>query len=189
MVVLGVDPHTGSVVGRRERRRRRWASGKQREILGRPTLRGPKPGRRTRGLGFDRPSWFAALVGVALGGALLAIGIDSWRDHQVLDARGVVTVGQIVEVRGGKTTYLTVRFTTATGEQVTAEVTDPGTGTRQEVGAPIRLRYDPDDPAGRVADADDDAALGTRWILVIGGAALLAATGWAMWRRPHRPGR
>ncbi|PWU56036.1 hypothetical protein DLJ47_07210 [Micromonospora sp. S4605] len=189
MVVLGVDPHTGSVAGRRERRRRRWASGKQREILGRPTLRGPKPGRRTRGLDFDRPGWFAAALGVALGGALLAVGIDSWHDHRVLDARGVVTSGQIVEVRGGKTTHLTVRFTTATGERVTAEVTDPGTTTRQEVGAPIRLRYDPDDPAGRVADADDGTALGTRWILVVGGVALLAATGWAMWRRPRRADR
>ncbi|MGS2616274.1 DUF3592 domain-containing protein [Micromonospora sp. LZ34] len=100
-----------------------------------------------------------------------------------------MTSGQIVEVRGGRTTHLTVRFTTATGEEVTAEVSDPSTRTKQQVGAPITLRYDPGDPAGRVADANDETAVVTRWLLVVGGGAMLTAIGWVMWRRPLRPGR
>ncbi len=144
-------------------------------------LRGPKPGRWTRYAQFDRPNWIAVVVGLAVGGALLAIGIDEWHDHYLLEARGVVTTGRIVEVQGGKRTSLTVQFTTAAGDEVTAEVIDPSASTKQEEGAPITLRYDPQAP-DRVADVKDDVAVGSRWLLVAAGGALLAGTGWAAWR-------
>ncbi|GAA2596719.1 hypothetical protein GCM10010399_29200 [Dactylosporangium fulvum] len=169
------------MAGRRERDR--WASGTRPETPGRSAPRGP--GRWARA-GFDRKSWVAVLFGVVLGVGLLVIGIDAWHDHRVLQARGVVTTGQIVAVRTGKAVYLTVRFATATGERITADVTNPSTKTKREVGAPISLRYDPEDPAGRVADADDDRAVQSRWLLVVGGAGLLTAIGWATLWRPFR---
>jgi hypothetical protein len=118
-----------------------------------------------------------------VGAGMLAAGIGAWLDHRVLQERGVVATAQIMEVHyKGKGTRLTVQFTTVAGERIVADLSNPSTMTTVQPGATMQLRYDRDDPAGRVADANADQAVSATWLLVVGGAGMLTAAGYGSYR-------
>lgn len=172
------------MVGRRARRQRRVRQGRQDGVLAKANaLRGPKPGRRDRLAGADRlgkVTWFGVTLGIVLGAVFLGTGIDRWHDHQVIQQRGRPAVAQIAGVdKGGKGTWVQVRFTTSAGRQVVTEVPDPPTGARLTPGGEIQVRYDPDDPENRVTFAGDDQAAISRWFHLISGAALIGLAGYA----------
>jgi hypothetical protein len=99
---------------------------------------------------------FAILAVVVAGALLLFAGIDSWRlfnDWRVQD-HGAQTSALIAdastsetEVRGHDsfTTYLTLRFATASGRRVVTTVTLPGEPNYSE-GDEVAIRYDRANP-------------------------------------------
>jgi hypothetical protein len=72
----------------------------------------------------------------------------------------------------------TVRFTTADGTKVTTRVVDPASDTELAPGFPLRVRYDPSDPAGRVESADDSQRMLSRLFYIGCGFGLLALVGY-----------
>ncbi|MFC4047316.1 DUF3592 domain-containing protein [Dactylosporangium siamense] len=172
------------MAGTRGRRRRRVREGRQDRVLARANLlRGPKPGRRGRLADADRPgkvAWFAVVLGIVLGVVLLANGTERWYDHLVIQQRGQPAVAHIVGVdNGGKGVWVQVRFTTGAGMEVVTEVPDPPTDARLTLGGEIPVRYDPDDPKGRVTFAGDDQAVISRWFFIVSGTVLLGLSGFA----------
>lgn len=102
---------------------------------------------------------------------LLVAGIDRFRDHSILLERGVVVDATIVEV--GSRRSVTVRFSTDRAEQVQAVVRNAPSDVRLVDGGTLPVRYDPDDPVGRVEPVGQDQAAISRWFLVVSGAFLL----------------
>jgi hypothetical protein len=123
---------------------------------------------------------------LAIGGVL---GWGAWsqaRDHWTLASRGVAAEGRVLgyeEVRGRRstTTYPVLGFRTPDGRVVRARSGVSATPSELPAGSPVRVVYDPADPASNARTA---AALAagpgvTPWIL--GGlATLMAALGVAL---------
>ena len=174
------------MAGERARRRLRVVGGRQERIAARGRL--PREPRSSRdgpaGVGWpDRLTWPRILLGVALGVALLIGGIGQWRDHAALHDHGRPATAQVLDVHGGRSTWVQVRFVTAAGDQVVADLSDPPSGALLTVGESIAVRYDPADPDGRVEFVGDDQAGLTRWFLMVTGPLLLALAGAAGVRR------
>ncbi|UWP81489.1 DUF3592 domain-containing protein [Dactylosporangium fulvum] len=104
--------------------------------------------------------------------AFVFIALQMYYDRRTLQERGLVTTGDVVAVSYGKSgPSAAVRFTTADGKTVQANVSNPGDETEVKVGARMQIRYDPKDPTGRVEDANGGA--GAFWPVGLGGVALL----------------
>jgi hypothetical protein len=109
------------------------------------------------------------LIVVVLHGEATAL-----RDH------GVRAVGQVLEVHEGRDSYVVVRFQDAGGEVVVTDVANYRWDPAPEVGDRPELLYDPDDPAGNVADARMGPDFFTVWAVAIGGL-IAAALVWPTW--------
>ncbi|MGI5183425.1 DUF3592 domain-containing protein [Dactylosporangium sp. CA-152071] len=117
--------------------------------------------------------WAGIVLATVAGLVFVCIALQMHYDHRILQQRGLVTTGDIVSVsytKGGA--FAEVRFTTADGRTVQADVSNTGDATEVKVGARMEVRYDPKDPTGRVEDPSGDGS--TRWMVGIGGVVLLA---------------
>jgi Protein of unknown function (DUF3592) len=158
-------------------------------VRGRGRGRGRRPGRavagqRVAGQRFGPKHIVALVLGVGLGVALLAGGLDRWHAHRVLASRGVTTNALITAVHSGRGgTSVDVRFAAPGGQEITARVEDAQSPDGLHEGGTIAVRYDPLDPAGRVESAQAGSGVATAWLLILGGALLLAlaAYGTAWW--------
>jgi hypothetical protein len=116
--------------------------------------------------------WAGVACATVAGLAFVFVALQMYYDHHILQERGLVTTGDIVAASYGKSgPNATVRFTTADGKTVQADVSNPSDETEVEVGARMRIRYDPKDPTGLVEDANGGA--GAFWPVGLGGVALL----------------
>ncbi|WP_425553689.1 DUF3592 domain-containing protein [Dactylosporangium salmoneum] len=113
--------------------------------------------------------------------AFVFIALQMYYDHRILQERGLVTTGDVVAVSYDKSgTNAAVRFTTADGKTVQANVSNPGDETEVKVGARIQIRYDPKDPTGRVGDVNGGG--GAFWSVGLGGVVLLVAAAYGATR-------
>ncbi|WP_330186353.1 DUF3592 domain-containing protein [Dactylosporangium sp. AC04546] len=109
------------------------------------------------------------------------IALQMYYDHRTLQERGLVTTGDVVAVSYSKSgPNAAVRFTTADGRTVQANVSNSGDETEVKVGARIQIRYDPEDPTGRVEDANGGA--GPFWTVGLGGVVLLVGAAYGATR-------
>jgi hypothetical protein len=60
--------------------------------------------------------------------------------------RGVTTVGEVVDIHGGRSKYVVVRFRNTTGAEVSAEVGNYSWEPKPRVGDHPELVFDPGDP-------------------------------------------
>ncbi|GAA1797723.1 hypothetical protein GCM10009682_19210 [Luedemannella flava] len=134
-------------------------------------------GRRTEEQRFTIRHALIMLTTFAFGVALLVGGLIRFNDHRVLGDRGVVTTATVLEL-GRKSAE--VRFVSLSGETVTARVHDQGSGP-YEVGGPMSVSYDPDDPAGRVEDVDGTNAAITRWLYTVSGLGIIGLNVFGAW--------
>lgn len=74
----------------------------------------------------------------------LVFGVSSTASLNDLKDHGVRTTGQVIDKSKGRNPSITVSFTTATGEEVTAETDEY---VKRKVGDSLPLIYDPGDPA------------------------------------------
>jgi hypothetical protein len=155
-----------------------------------------RSGARFRLRGPESGPWISArgvvvlTLVAAFGALMLGSGISMWRDRSILLERGHVVTAEVVRLHGGtRGTSATVRFTTTAGETVVTRLTDPPTGQSLDPGAPLQIRYDPDDPAGRVMAVNENQAVFTRWFRAGSGVVLLALVGFGIWWWTRRPAR
>lgn len=128
------------------------------------------------------------MVTAAFGAGLFAAGVVKWHDRAVLAEHGAVAAAEIVTVHSGNGhgVSVTVRFTTGAGQEIVADVVDPPVGPPLEPGAPLQVRYDTRDPAGRVIPANQNQWSITMWFLLVSGFALVALSGYgALWWVRH----
>lgn len=157
---------------RRRRRRRLAASG---GAVPRVTPIGGRVGRR-RGRSFRQwansprvTGWLLIITAVVC--AVFCIG--NYRDAVTLRDHGVRTTATVLEVHDGKSNWVVLRFTTATGGKVTAEVANYDWQPTPRVGDRPTIVYDPSDPGGLVADARSGPDFLSAWL--VGGCGVLAA--------------
>lgn len=111
-----------------------------------------------------------------------------WHDRSILLERGHVVTAEVVEFHGGtRGTSVTVRFTTIAGEEVVTRMKDPPSGQSPDPGAHPQIRYDPDDPSGRVMPTNENQAIAAQWLRA-GGAPSSYCEFKAANRRPGRCG-
>lgn len=131
-------------------------------------------GRPSRGQPSRRRHLVAGLVSLAAAVVFTALGYDAQEADRRL--QGAPLADAVVEeVHDGfrRNDYLVVAFTTATGQQVRAELREGYWTPSPEVGDVVRVRYDPSAPTTYLRDVrrGDDAGLA-----IIGyGAAILFA--------------
>ncbi|MEV6924759.1 DUF3592 domain-containing protein [Dactylosporangium sp. NPDC051485] len=156
------------MVGEHERQRR----------LDRPAMR-PRRRRPRHSAPYANTKAWAGVACATIGGlALVFITLQMYYDRRILQERGLVTTGDIVAVSYGRSgPTAAVRFATADGRTVQANVSNPGDATEVEVGARMQVRYDPKDPTRRVRDADGDAD--APWPVGLGGVVLLVAAAYS----------
>ncbi|MEU4196150.1 DUF3592 domain-containing protein [Kribbella sp. NPDC026611] len=123
-----------SVKGGMNRRRRPSAS----------HTRGPgnhrkEPGNRGRRWRFD----YEGVACIVLSIVFVAIGYFEVHDLYLLEHRGEVVTGTVLDETGGKTPRITVRYTTLAGEQITSETANY---FEAKVGQPIQIVYDRAEP-------------------------------------------
>ncbi|MGK5556478.1 DUF3592 domain-containing protein [Actinomadura kijaniata] len=119
----------------------------------------------------------ALITGLAVAFAVAATLDAAKRDRESVEADGTV----VRRWREHKTSYADVVFTTAAGTRVRASISEGDWASMPKVGARVRVRYLPTDPA----DGVTDARLGgigrhskpiMHWAVVV---ALMIATGWS----------
>ncbi|MER7001708.1 DUF3592 domain-containing protein [Dactylosporangium sp. NPDC000555] len=125
--------------------------------------------------------WAGVAGATVFGLVFVFIALQMYYDHRILQERGLVTTGDVVAVSYGKSgPSAAVRFTTADGKTVQADVSDTGDETELKVGAQMQIRYDPKDPTGRVEDANGGA--GAFWLVSLSGVVLLVAAAYGATR-------
>ncbi|MEV8511095.1 DUF3592 domain-containing protein [Dactylosporangium sp. NPDC051484] len=169
----------------RGERQRRLRAGDQAKGPAQPSVRRPtRPSRRRprHGASYANTKGWAGVAGATVAGlAFVFIALRMYYDHWILQERGLVTTGDVVAVSYSRSGLnAVVRFTTADGKTVQADVSDTGDETEVEVGARMQIRYDPMDPTGRVEDANGGA--GAFWLVGLGGVVLLAAAAYGATR-------
>lgn len=107
------------------------------------------------------------------------------RDH------GQRAEATVTAVHGGRAAYVTVEFTTATGQQVSADVGNYRWSPTPHVGDTSTVLYDPDDPSGLVADVRQGPDFFSVWLFVAGAVFAAAMwwathTGWIDWEERAR---
>lgn len=113
----------------------------------------------------------SALLGMAAVGCIAGIAwthdaATALRDH------GVRVVGEVVEVHTqGRDDFVVVRFSDARGHEVSAEVGNYRWQPTPRVGDRPELIYDPDNPAGNVADARLGPDFFSVWAFALGALA------------------
>ncbi|MFF5235347.1 DUF3592 domain-containing protein [Dactylosporangium sp. NPDC000521] len=170
------------MVGKRKRRRRLRPDDQAKRST-RLKMRPTPPRRRPRHSSpyANTKEWAGIVVATVAGLVFLGIALQMYYDHRILQQRGLVTTGDIVSVSYTKGGYFAeVRFTTADGRTVQADVSSPGDATEVKVGARMEVRYDPKDPTGRVEDPSGDGS--SRWMAGIGGVVLLAGAAYGVTR-------
>lgn len=146
----------------------------------RPTLPGRSRPRHSAPYA-NTKGWAGVACATVAGVVFVFIALQMYYDHRILQERGLVATGDVVAVSYGKSgTHATVRFTTADGKTVQADVSNPGDETEVKVGAQMPIRYDPKDPTGRVGDANGGA--GPFWSVGLGGVVLLVAAAYGATR-------
>lgn len=133
-----------------------------------------------------------ALTLFGLGFVLCVVGaISQYEDAVTLRDHGVRAPAVVTAVHGGRDSYVTLEFTTATGEDVTADVGNYRWSPSPKVGDTPTVIYDPRDPSGLVADARQGPDFFVVWLIAAGGvfAAVmwwLTFTGRIDWREAAR---
>ena len=137
-----------------------------------------------------------AVVLLVLGPGLLIDGVSAQRQHMWLADHGVVGTGTVVESGPGYGTgydWAWVSLQTAGGDVESVYVSPLDEDTNRDVGASIRVRYDPADRTV-VEDVNDGSAIFQRWFeivmsaLVTGGLLIagIRIVRTQAWRRPER---
>jgi hypothetical protein len=128
--------------------------------------------------------WSATVMMTVLTSFLLGLAIKLWYDEAYLEAHGVVTTAMIDDfhsTRYGTTVWL--HFTLPGEAKADAIVHDPPETVRLEPGGTLPVRYDPEDPTGRIKPVGADDATFVRWFLLSFSTLLLAMIGRAVVRR------
>ncbi|GAA4259362.1 DUF3592 domain-containing protein [Dactylosporangium darangshiense] len=110
--------------------------------------------------------WSGAVFMLGLVSLLSGLDAKLWYDEEHLAAHGVTATAVVDDhhsTRYGVTVY--VHFTPPGGDRVDAIVHDPPDTARLEAGSPLPVRYDPEDPAGRIEPVGADDRF-TRWGLL-----------------------
>jgi len=97
----------------------------------------------------------------------------SYCDAAALRDDGITTPAVVTAVHDGHDAYVTVRFTTAAGRTVSADVGNYDWQPEPRVGDEPTVVYDPDDPSANVADVRLGPDFLSPWLL--GGGAVAAA--------------
>ena len=137
------------------------------------------PRRRRRGNWFVRftNSRGFALTLFGIGFVLCVVGaISQHQDAVTLRDHGVRAQAVVTAVHGGKDNYVTLEFTTASGEPVTADVGNYRWSPSPHVGDTPTVLYDPQDPSGLVADVRQGPDFFSVWLICAG--AVFAAVMW-----------
>jgi hypothetical protein len=103
-------------------------------------------------------------LGCIAGAGVAYMHAVALRDH------GVTTVGEVVDIHGGRSKYVVVRFRNTTGAEVSAEVGNYSWEPKPRVGDHPELVFDPGDPAGNVADARTGPDFLSVWLCGLGAA-------------------
>ena len=107
---------------------------------------------------------FLLVVFLACAGGLVV----SYQNATALRDHGIRTTAQVLEVHGGKNSYVLLSFEGA-GQQVTAEVGNFYWDPEPRVGDRPTVLYDPADPVNNVADVRLGPDFLTPWLVGIGG--------------------
>ncbi|EWM66104.1 MULTISPECIES: DUF3592 domain-containing protein [Micromonospora] len=95
--------------------------------------------------------------------------------------RGLTTDATVVDVdRHGRASKVTVEFTPRSGEPLSAECTS--CSPELDEGDRVRIRYNPDDLAPGVEDAENHGAQRVAVFNLVAATALLSGAGFAGWR-------
>ncbi|WP_433355545.1 DUF3592 domain-containing protein [Microtetraspora malaysiensis] len=114
---------------------------------------------------------FAAAIFFLLAAIAEGISVNGLRDH------GLRAQATVVEVHGGRSSYVMAEFTTNRGQFVLVEVDDYYWIPRPQVGDTATLIYEPDNPAN-VQDARIAVNHTITIILVLSGLMMLALASW-----------
>ena len=140
----------------------------------RVTPGGERTGEEPRHLSPERVRSPRAAAGLAVLAVVCAVfSLGTYRDAVTLRDHGARATATVLEVHCGRSSWVALRFTTATGREVTADVGNYSRNPRPRVGDRQVIIYDPSDPDGLVADVRTGPDFDLPWLL--GAGALLAA--------------
>jgi hypothetical protein len=114
--------------------------------------------------------WFLVVVS----GVCLVFAVVTYQDAVALRDRGLVAEAQVIEVHDGRDSSVVLRFQTADGHAVTADVGNYYWRPKPRVGDRQTVLYDPDQPEDNVADTRLGPDFSATWFLSVGGG--IAAT-------------
>jgi hypothetical protein len=117
----------------------------------------------------NNPFATALILLICLGFGLM-LALRGWTDRQhvaALDKRGLLANATVTAINSKS---VTIAFTAADGQPAIARIR---TATAVGVGDQVRVRYDPADPSGNVADPAKAQAAFDRWFLLVSGAMLM----------------
>lgn len=121
-------------------------------------------------------------ISVTVAAGCLVVAVGSYEDATALRDHGIRTRATVIEVNGGKSPSVIVRFTTTAGQHVTAEVENYKFQPKPRLGDEPHVIYDPDDPDGNVSDVRMGPDFFTPWATGIG-AVVAAIVAWATFTR------
>jgi hypothetical protein len=99
----------------------------------------------------------------------------SYSEAVALRDHGIRTPAVVTAVQDGRDSYVTVRFMTRAGTTVTADVGHYEWQPEPRVGDGPTVVYDPDDPAGNVADVRMGPDFLSPWLFAAGAVAAAGA--------------
>jgi Protein of unknown function (DUF3592) len=117
----------------------------------------------------NSPKMVSVVLAVVALGCIVGAGV-AYMDAVALRDHGVTTVGEVVDIHGGRSKYVVVRFRNTTGAEVSAEVGNYSWEPKPRVGDHPELVFDPGDPAGNVADARTGPDFLSVWLWGLGAA-------------------
>jgi hypothetical protein len=120
----------------------------------------------------NSPLVSGSLLGVVAVAA--AVGaVACWTDAVALRDHGIRAEALVLQVHGGKNSYVVLEFATRDGRDVTAEVGNYSWRPTPRSGDTATILYDPADPTGNVADVRTGPDFLAAWLL--GAGAVIAA--------------
>jgi hypothetical protein len=115
----------------------------------------------------NSPKVVSVVLAVVALGCIVGAGV-AYMHAVALRDHGVTTVGEVVDIHGGRSKYVVVRFRNTTGAEVSAEVGNYSWEPKPHVGDHPELVFDPGDPAGNVADARTGPDFLSVWLWGLG---------------------
>lgn len=123
----------------------------------------------------------AGTIAGAVAAFCLVGALGTYQSSAVLRDRGERAAATVIEVHGGRTKWVRVRFTTLGGREVETDVYEYRWDPEPDVGDAATVLYDPEDP-DVVVDARIGPTFWPSWTLAALGA-FLAWLSWASYTR------